>query len=193
MQPRRWHWVGLTLLAVAVAVVAPWAPLGPVAVWVDPRPGQSDKPSPSIDPLADPPLVFDPRDKAVVSLRLSRVSAERLTHEILFDCDVILDNTTGKDLIVQSNFSSALDGLNLVVTRPDGTVLAQQGHTDHLSPVALGQTFPLKQGRTEETLLFPVRDVPAGVRTLKVRLVGTLPGSEYRRILSTDTLEVTVE
>ena len=35
--------------------------------------------------------------------------------------------------------------------------------------------------------------LPAGVKAVKVRLVGTLPGSDYRRILSSDTLGIEVK
>jgi hypothetical protein len=37
------------------------------------------------------------------------------------------------------------------------------------------------------------RQLPAGARVVKVRLVGTLPGSAFRRILSTETLEVRIK
>src|SRR5262245_46502362 len=132
-------------------------------------------------------------DKPLVSILLSKASAERTEHHILFCCDAILDSAAREDLTVRSGFSSAFDGLELVVTTPDGKLLAQQGYTHHQSPFSTGRTFPLKPGRTEKTLVFPIHDLPAEVKSLKVRLVGTLPGSEYRRILSSETLEIKVK
>lgn len=58
-----------------------------------------------------------------VSLILSKASAEWLDHDILFRCEVSLDNATGKDLTVRSHFASVFDGLELVVTTVDGKVL----------------------------------------------------------------------
>jgi hypothetical protein len=124
---------------------------------------------------------------------VSKASAERGEHDTLFRCDAILDNATRKDLAVRSGFFSAFDGLELVVTSPDGKVLAQQGFTYHQSPYSTGRAFPLKPGRTEKSLVFPIRGLPAEAKSLKVRLVGSLPGSEYQRILSSETLEVQVK
>jgi hypothetical protein len=139
------------------------------------------------------PTAFAQDDKPTVSLLLSRASAERWDHHILFRCDAVLDNASGKDLTVVSNFFSAFDGLQLVVTTTDGKVLAQKGYIWHQSPASSGREFPLKKGRNEEELRFPIRDLPGDVKTFKVRLVGTLPGSGYDRILSSETLEVKVQ
>jgi hypothetical protein len=117
--------------------------------------------------------------KPAVSLLLSKASAERSKRYVLFRCDAVIDNATGKDLTVRSNFNSVFDGLELVVTTPDGEVLAQQGYTYHQSPVSLGKSFTLKQGRTERALVFPIGEISSEAKTLKVRLVGTLPGSDY--------------
>jgi hypothetical protein len=129
-----------------------------------------------------------------VSLLLNKVSAERRGRDIYFTCEVTLDNEVGRELAVRSNFFSAFDGLEIVVTTPEGKVLAQQGYSFHQSPfTATGRIFPLKKGKTTGTLLFPVGGLPADVRALKVRLVGTLPGSGYERILSSETLAVEVK
>ncbi len=81
--------------------------------------------------------------KPAVSLFLAKASAERKNQEIVFLCEVMLDNATGKELTVRSNFFSAFDGLELVVTSLDGTVLAHQGYTWHQSPLpGLGETSP---------------------------------------------------
>jgi hypothetical protein len=42
-------------------------------------------------------------------------------------------------------------------------------------------------------MVFPVPDLPRDVKMVKVRLVGTLPGSAYQRILSSETIEVNVK
>jgi hypothetical protein len=129
-----------------------------------------------------------------VSLLLRKASAERWEKHILFQAEVALDNATGRDLAVRSNFFSAFDGLQLVVTTAEGKVLAQQGYTFHQSPfTASGRDFPLKQGTTARTLVFPIGRLPKNAGSLKVRLVGTLPGSGYERILSSETLVVEIK
>ena len=139
-----------------------------------------------------PVTAADP--EPTVSLLLNKVAAERQEKDIHFRCEVTLDNGTDRDLAVRSNFSSAFDGLEVVVTDPKGKVLVQRGYTFHQSPFAPpGRVFPLKKGQTAGTLVFPIHDLPADVRALKVRLVGTLPGSGYERILSSETLEVEVK
>jgi hypothetical protein len=129
-----------------------------------------------------------------VSLCLQKASGERLENDILFRCELVLDNDTGRDLAVRSSFYSAFDGLELVVTNPEGKVLVQQSYLFHQSPFTPeGRKFPLKQGKTAGTLVFPIRGLPGDARSLKVRLVGTLPGSGYDRILSPETLTVEVK
>src|SRR5215510_8054003 len=124
-----------------------------------------------------------------VSLRLEKGSAERWEKDVLFRCEVDLDNALGHDLVVRSNFGPVFDGLELVVTTTDGKVIAQQAYTFHQAPFAPpGRTFALKQGKTAGTLVFPISDLPEDARSLKVRLVGTLPGSGHERILSSETL-----
>ena len=129
-----------------------------------------------------------------VSLMLDKASAERWDKDVHFRCEVTLDNALGRELSVRSNFGSAFDGLELVVTTAEGKVVAQQGYTFHQSPFAPpGRTFPLKQGGTAGSLVFPISGLPDDARSLKVRLVGTLPGSGHNRILSSETLTVEVK
>jgi len=132
--------------------------------------------------------------KPIVSLILSKVTAERSGDDTLFRCEVSLDNATGKELSVRSNFFSAFDGLEVVVTTTDGKTLAQQTYIFHQSPFAPpGREFVLKKGSTAKTLAFPVQAFPGDVKVVKVRVVGTLPGSSYQRILSTETIEVKIK
>lgn len=135
-------------------------------------------------------MAMGQEQKPVVSLLLSKATVERLGHDILFRCEAVLENALGKDIAARSNFSSVFDGLELVVTTSDGKILAQQHYTYHQSPQSEADTYTLKPGRTSKTLNFPIRDLPAEVKTLKVRLVGTLPKSDYKRILSSETLDI---
>ena len=133
-------------------------------------------------------------NKPAVSLLPSKATAERRDNVILFRCDALLDNATGGDLTIRSNFSSVFDGLELVVTTPEGKILGQQVSTLHQAPFAPpGREFTLKQGSTKGALIFPIHDLPMEMTSCKVRLTGTLPGSNYRRILSSETLEVKVK
>jgi hypothetical protein len=126
-----------------------------------------------------------------VSLVLGKASAERREQDTLFRCEASLDNATGRELSVRSNFYSAFDGLELVVTRMEGKTRVQQSYTFHQSPFTpLGRDFTLKKGFTTANLVFPIQNFPSDAKVVKVRLVGTLPGSGYRRILSTETLEI---
>ncbi len=137
-------------------------------------------------PVADP--------EPLVSLLISKVTAERMDDYTLIACEATLDNATGRDLTVRSAFDSAFDGIEVVVTNAEGKVLAQQQYTDHKSAFKLdGRDFPVKQGKTVQKMGFPVSGLPKGTRTLRVRLVGTLPGSSYKRILSSETMEVGVK
>ena len=129
-----------------------------------------------------------------VSLLLHKATGERWERDIHFQCEVALDNALGRDLGVRSAFFSVFDGLQIVVTTPTGKVLAQQGYTFHQSPFApLGRVFPLQKGETVGTLVFPINGLPNEIRSVKVRLVGTLPGSGYDRMLSSETLAVEVK
>jgi hypothetical protein len=110
----------------------------------------------------------------------------------LLQCEVRLDNEIDSDLVVRSNFNSAFDGLELVVTNVEGKTLAQQSYIAHQSPFAESRDFRLKKGVTTATIRCPIQDFPANV-VVKVRVVGTLPGSGYQRILSSETLEVKIK
>jgi hypothetical protein len=132
--------------------------------------------------------------KPAVSLVLSKTSAERREQDVLFRCEALLDNATGRGLTVRSNFYSVFDGLELVVTNREGRTLAQQAYTAHQSPFTPhGRGFALRKGATAGALVFPVRGLPGGVKAVKVRLVGTLPGSGWDRILSTETIQLNIK
>jgi hypothetical protein len=81
----------------------------------------------------------------------------------------------------------------LVVTDTQGKVLRQQGYTHHQSPFAPPRkSATLKKGSTNATLVFPIHRLADDVKVVKVRLVGSLPGSDYTRTLSTETLQVRI-
>jgi len=129
----------------------------------------------------------------LVSLFISKVTANPLGPEIMVTCEATIDNATGGDLTVRSGFFSAFDGLEIVVTDREGKLLEQRGCTEHQGLFKLtGRDFPLKQGKTVEEVKFSLHNLPVGTRSLRVRLVGTLPGSSYKRILSSETLTVEV-
>jgi hypothetical protein len=138
-------------------------------------------------PRADEPM-------GAVSLILTKASATRDGKEVLFQCEARLDNATGKELTARSSFTGVLfDGLELVVTDTQGKVLHQQPYTFHQSPFALpGNSAALKKGSTKRALVFPIQGLADDVNVVKVRLVGTLPGSDYRRLLSSETLQVQI-
>ena len=131
--------------------------------------------------------------KPTVSLILSKAACKRLTNYMLFICEARLDNASGKDLTVRSNFYSAFDGLELVVTDKHGKILAQQSYLMHQSPYSFEpREFKVKQGITSDELRFPIPNLQKQAREFRVRLVGTLLRSSYQRILSTETIEVKV-
>jgi hypothetical protein len=140
------------------------------------------------------PVLADELTAPRVSLILGQPTAERHEKEIWFRCPVTLNNATGKELSVRSQFFSVFDGLDIVITTMDGKTLDQVPYLRHQSPFSLeGREFKVKTGTTSKTLLFPVRDLPEGHKTVKVRLVGKLPECTFRRILSTETFEVKLD
>jgi RNA polymerase sigma factor (sigma-70 family) len=128
-----------------------------------------------------------------VSLELSKAVAERRDNDVYIYCDIRIDNVTGKVLNVKSTFYSAYDGLELMVTDKKGNVLAQPKYIDGRSPYTpKGRDFPIKEGSTSANLRFTVRGLAKDVNAVKVRVVGTLPGSAYKGPLASDTLEIAV-
>ena len=126
-----------------------------------------------------------------VVLTLDRASAERLeSGDILFRCKLTLENHSGAELIVQSNFFSAFDGMILVVRDESGRELKRQPYVFHQAPLAAPRGYPLPTGKTAKTIVFPVDELPAGRTRFKLQVVGTLPGSGYEPELSSKVLDV---
>ena len=143
-----------------------------------------------------------------VSLSINNASAKRTTTKVHlngdgktfvgkeyvdFKCVVELNNGTGLPLTVKSNFFSAFDGLTLVVIKEDGKELARRGYTFHQSPYSIDRSFKLPVGVTKEVLYFPMFDLPKDCRTLKIQIVGGLPGSQYTSRLSSQITTITVK
>ena len=96
--------------------------------------------------------------------------------------------------ILRDDDYSVFDGLELVVTNMEGKTLAQQHYDFHQSPFSpRAKEAILKKGTTAGRMVFPIRIVPGDPKVVKIRLVGTLPGAEYRGILSTETIEVEIK
>jgi len=133
-------------------------------------------------------------DKPDFDLMLTKAAARRLDDgSVLVVCDAVLDNRTTKVVNVRSTFGSAFDGLSLVVRDEKGKLLQRQAYIAHQSPFAPpGRVFPLKVGENAKQLGFPFA-LPADVKTIRVSLVGTLPGSGYDEIVVSDVVNVTIE
>jgi hypothetical protein len=124
---------------------------------------------------------------ATVTLCVSQVTVERLENDLLFVCQAVIDNATGAELTVKSNYSSAFDGLSLVVIDEKGRRLAVQPYLHHQSVVSLEpRSFLLAKGKNCRELTFPVPGLPKDRREYRVLVLGTLPGSEYNRTLCSD-------
>jgi hypothetical protein len=134
-----------------------------------------------------------PEGKPSVDLTLTKATAQRFDGGgVIVICEVVLDNRTGKELKVRSNFYSAFDGLTLYVRDEKGKLLLRRGYIWHQSPFSPpGREFPLKPGENTGELRFPI-DLPADVKAIRVSLAGTLPGSGYDEILVTDVVPVNV-
>lgn len=126
-----------------------------------------------------------------VSLHLTRVTAEVGENVTFVRCDVTLDNATGRRLEVKSSYHSAFDGLEVVLTSGAGRKTVQQMVIAHQSPFSqTPRVFPLEKGKVSTTLVFPIMGLPKDA--YGVRLVGTLPGSGYDRLLASATLPLDI-
>jgi hypothetical protein len=95
-------------------------------------------------------------------------------------CDAVIDNQTGEELTVLSNFYSAFDGLSVQILR-GGRVVAEKPYIFHQSPSGFDpQPFVLKKGKNEKDMRIPIRLPPEDWAKLEARLVGTLPGSAFK-------------
>jgi len=129
----------------------------------------------------------------LVVLTVTRASAERLdSGDIIFKCEAVLDNDTGKELTIKSPYYSVFDGLDLTIFDEAGRKLLQKPYVAHQSFFKLDQSFPLKTGKNSQDMVFPVRDLLKDAINVKVLLVGTLPGSKYSGVLCSDIITVQI-
>jgi hypothetical protein len=129
-----------------------------------------------------------------VAVALETATAERWADsEVLFRCSATLTNTTSAELQVQTNFASPFDGLTVVLTGADGAEVARQAYIHHQSPYAPdGVPHPLPTGSTTQELVFPIRDLPAELVEVDVRLEGGLPGTAYETGLVSNTVRARI-
>jgi hypothetical protein len=131
--------------------------------------------------------------KRPVVLDLVKATAERLDGGgVLFLCTAILKNHSGVALQVRTNFRSVFDGIEVLVLGESGEKLLQQPYVYHQSPYSLhGRDLPLKTGATRETLSFPV-DLPKDTRSVRLLLVGVLPGCDRSGLLCSGSVSVAI-
>ena len=111
-----------------------------------------------------------------VELELIKATAERSSGgEVRLDCTATLKNDSGVALRVRTSFFSVFDGIEVLILRESGEKLGRQSSLFHQSPYSVGRELLLKTGETRETLAFPV-NLPKDVRSVRVLLVGVLPG-----------------
>jgi hypothetical protein len=132
----------------------------------------------------------EPKKKPDVTLTLVRVRGVEFfstplegpgkgqkVRDVILACDVVIDNQTGRDITVLSNFFSAFDGLSIVVLK-EGKELRNQSYLVHQSPNAEKRPYVLKKGRNVTDMRFPISDLPADWAGLEVKIIGNLPGSK---------------
>lgn len=128
-----------------------------------------------------------------VDLKVELAQAWPIDGAIMFQCLAALINDTGKALEVKTCYTSPYDGLWLVVLDAKGNVLHRQAHTSHQSPQRPDPApVPLFKGTTRADLRFQIKDLPKGVDTYQILLVGDLPGSGHHGILCSNLVSVTV-
>lgn len=126
-------------------------------------------------------------------LLVSKITANREDNETHFSMAVKLVNATGEDLTVRTTFNTVFDGLVLEVTGKHRKVLARQPYTAQQSPrQPSGIELSLKQGVTKGELEFSISDLPKDAKTVRVRLIGSLPGHEDKIVLTTTPIKVRI-
>jgi hypothetical protein len=142
---------------------------------------------------AGPNPLLGGEPKEPVRLSLSSASAKSWGKDVLFHCEAVLVNETGAAINVKSNFYSAFDGLHLVLLDENGTRLLQQSSVRHQAPYDVKpRLFPLAKGENRKAIGFPVSGLPKGIKSVRVLLVGTLPGNDYPYVLCSNLATVTI-
>jgi hypothetical protein len=143
------------------------------------------------------------KEKPAVTLTLIRVrgveffstplegplKGQKVREVVCLACDVVIDNRTGEDLTVFTNYFSAFDGLSVVVLK-EGKELRSQSYLDHQSPRAEKRPYVLKKGKNEKDMRFPIGELPADWARLEVKIIGYLPGSKFEEKLTSDIKKI---
>ncbi len=119
-------------------------------------------------------------------------SAKRDGASVRITCEVTLNNRTGAPLIVKSNFSSAFDGLSVVVKTSEGRVLGRTPYVTQQSPSLETIDFPLSEGESSRTLEFVADYVPYEVSEISIQVIGDLPGSAFGGKLESNWITVKI-
>ena len=128
-----------------------------------------------------------------IALAIERASAENTAHGLHVSCDAVLQNDTGAPIEVRTNFASVFDGVSVVVSRESGEELSRRAYIHHQSPYSPGdRPIPLQIGSTRQSLLFPIDGLRVDSRSVRVKLVGGLPGTTFTGGLVSNELQVTV-
>jgi hypothetical protein len=134
------------------------------------------------------------KEPGFISLILTSVSAVRYVDYVSFECHLQINNDTGAAVTVPSRYSNPFGDLELVVTDMKGKVLSQTPYKNHRTTnYSTPRPVAIKQGETTVRLPFPVFGFDEKAKTVKARVVGVFAGSEYQRICSTDTLQISIE
>ncbi|MBK8259086.1 MAG: hypothetical protein IPK82_41320 [Polyangiaceae bacterium] len=157
-------------------------------------PSGGEPPGGSKPPISAPPVQAAASTQTGVELRLLSVTSQAVgSNLVTFNCEVELENNSGKPLDVVSNFTSPFDGLTLVVLSRDGKELARQNYTFHQSPQAENRQFALNIGRTQAKLTFPIDAQSlneARGSQVQVQIAGGLPGTAYTSLGTSNTVTV---
>jgi hypothetical protein len=131
--------------------------------------------------------------KPTVVLDLVKATAERLdSGTVLLVCTATLKNHSGVELRVRTNFGSVFDGIDVLVFRESGEKLIKQPYVYHQSPYSFqARDLSLKTGETRETLVFPV-DLPKDTPSVRLLLVGVLPGCDRSGLLCSGSMNVAI-
>jgi hypothetical protein len=131
--------------------------------------------------------------KEQVRLTLNSVSMGQYpaTARLGFRCSITLDNATGKFLPVKTRFGFVWENMALQIHDAEGKKIREVKLTDPAKQKAVEQSMVIKPGKTTTELLFYIPEQSELPKQFKVRVVGTLPGSDYKAELVSDLVEVT--
>lgn len=126
--------------------------------------------------------------QGTVALRLRSIEPVALSPGWVLRCQTAFQNATGADLRVVSHRGIPFDSMDIVVVDQDGNEMLRRSCSLHSSKIDFEGTWTtLPVGETVQQLDFVLDDIPQAKRDCKVFIVGTLPGSDYRKELVSNT------